>query len=470
MLKKHGQILLSILYINDSVIALLSWMLAYHVRFSSGLFPVEEAPPLRYYTSALPLIALIWPVVFNISKLYLPKRNVSLWSEFYGIFKAGVIATFILICLSFFFYREYSYSRVLICIFFALSLLLIILSRMVIRSAIRYLRRKGRNLKNVIIVGAGDLGRRVAQKMSENPWAGFNLVGWIDDYRKAGEDIEGRAVLGNCAEINRCIGEGNVDQVFIALPVRAYNRLLYVLKKLEEETVDVRIVPNIYQAVTLNASIEDFDGLPTINITESPIYGWSQAIKRLFDVTVSIIALVLTAPIILFTAILIKITSPGPAFFKQVRYGLGGKKVEVYKLRSMRVQDRKTSDSVQATRSDPRVTAVGRFIRRTSIDELPQFYNVFRGDMSIVGPRPHPLDLDEKNKSILDTYMWRYKVKPGITGWAQVNGWRGETDTLDKMRRRIEHDIYYIENWSPWFDIRIMWLTVWKGFVNKNAY
>lgn len=470
MLKRHVQMLLSILYINDLIIVIFCWLLAYYLRFYSGFFGVEQVVPFVSYLYMIPFIVLIWPVVFNISKLYLPKRYTSLWEEFFIIFKANITALFILIFVSFFFYKEYSHSRMVVFLFFVSGLFFLMLSRVIIRKLVRFFRKKGYNLKNVLIVGAGDLGRRVADRMADNPWSGFNVIGWIDDHKEIGEEIDGKRVLGNVTHIHKCIAEGNIDQVFIALPVRAYNRLLYLLKKLEQETVDVRVIPNIYQAVTLNASIEDFDGLPIINLTESPIYGWNQAIKRFFDIIMSLLVIVITAPITLSILLLVKLTSSGPVFFKQKRYGIGGRKFNVYKIRSMHIHDKRTADTAQATRNDPRITPIGRFIRRTSIDELPQFFNVLRGDMSIVGPRPHPLQLDEKHKLLLETYMWRYKVKPGITGWAQVNGWRGETEILEKMKQRVEHDIYYIENWSLWFDMKIMWLTIWKGLINKNAY
>ncbi|OGM65430.1 undecaprenyl-phosphate glucose phosphotransferase [Candidatus Woesebacteria bacterium RIFCSPLOWO2_01_FULL_39_25] len=473
MLRKHGQILLSMLYANDLIIVIMSWSLAYYLRFYSGFFSTEYEyiTPFVFYLYMVPFIIVIWPVVFSIAKLYLPKRYTSLWEEFFIIFKAHTMALFMLTFVSFFFYQgRIYYSRMAVFIFFVLGLFFLMLSRVIVRKIVRLIRKKGYNLKNVLIVGAGGLGRRVVSKMAENPWSGFNVAGWIDDNKEIGEEIDGKKVLGNVTHIHKCIAERNIDQVFIALPVRAYNRLLYLLKKLEQETVDVRVIPNIYQAVTLNASIEDFDGLPIINLTESPIYGWNQAIKRLFDIVVSLFVIVITAPIMLSVLLLVKLTSSGPVFFKQKRYGIGGKKFNVYKIRSMYTHDKRTADTAQATRNDPRITPIGRFIRRTSIDELPQFFNVLKGNMSVVGPRPHPLHLDDKHKLLLETYMWRYKVKPGITGWAQINGWRGETDTLEKMQRRIEHDIYYIEHWSIWFDFKIMWLTVLKGLINKNAY
>ncbi len=469
MLKKHAQILIGCIRFTDVIMAMAAWLLSYGLRFRTELFQPATVPPMRYYLFVLPFIAVVWPVVFDIFQMYTPKRNISLWQELFQIIKATFMAILVLLSLSFF-YRDHVYSRLVFVLFFLLSLCFIFLDRIFLRKLLRFLRARGYNLKRVLIVGAGETGQRLAQKIADSTWTGFSLVGWIDDYLKPGDVVCGREILGNCAVIREIIERHKIEQVFIALPIRAYQRLAYLLKKLEQETVDVRIAPNIYQALTLNASIEDFDGMPIINLTESPIYGWNRVLKRIFDILVSTLALVLTAPLMVVLMVLVKRSSPGPVFFRQKRYGIAGKEFYVYKLRSMVVTEQDVADKLQAKKEDARITSVGRFLRRTSLDELPQLYNVLKGQMSIIGPRPHPLYLDEKHRLLLETYMWRYKVKPGITGWAQVNGWRGETDTLEKMKKRIEHDIYYIEHWSLWFDLKILWLTVWKGLSNKNAY
>jgi len=469
MLKKHAQILIGCIRSTDVVLAMAAWFLSYVLRFRTGWFLPADVPPIRYYLFVLPVVAVVWPVVFDIFQMYTPKRNVSLWQELFQIVKATFMAILVLLSLSFF-YREHVYSRLVFVLFFFLSLGLIFLDRILLRKLLRFLRARGYNLKRVLIVGAGETGQRLAQKITDSTWTGFSLVGWIDDYLKPGDTICGKEILGNCAMIGEIIERYKIEQVFISLPIRAYQRLAYLLKKLEQETVDVRIAPNIYQALTLNTSVEDFDGMPIINLTESPIYGWNRVLKRIFDIVVSASALVLTAPLMVVLTALVRMSSPGPIFFRQKRYGIAGKEFYVYKLRSMVVTQQELADKLQAKREDGRITPVGRFLRRTSFDELPQLYNVLRGQMSVVGPRPHPVYLDEKHRLLLETYMWRYKVKPGITGWAQVNGWRGETDTLEKMKKRIEHDIYYIEHWSLWFDLKILWLTFWKGLLNKNAY
>lgn len=469
MLKKHTQIFISLLRFIDIGIALGAWLCAYHIRFHSTLFSFSPAPPIKYYFFVLPLIVFVWTITFDILKLYFPKRSISLWEELFSILKACLMATCILLGISFF-YREHVYSRLVFLLFFIFDLFGTLVWRAFFRKFMRFLRERGVNLKNVLIVGAGENGLRVAQKISDNPWAGFRFIGWIDDYIPVGHVVAEKKVLGNVTDLGVCIAENAIDQIFITLPIRAYRRLFYVLKVLEVETVDVRIVPNIYQALTLNASIEDFDGLPLINLSENPIYGWNRVLKRFLDIAIAFVGLIIAAPFLIVISLMIKLSSPGPVFFKQERFGIKGKKFSVYKIRSMVVGDRKIADTKQAVAGDPRITPIGRIIRRLSLDELPQLLNVLRGDMSLVGPRPHPIHLDEQHRNRLDTYMWRYKVKPGITGWAQVNGWRGETDTLEKMKKRIEHDVYYIEHWSLWFDLRILLITLAKLTYSKNAY
>jgi len=469
MLKKHTQIFISLLRFIDIGIALGAWLCAYNLRFHSTLFSFSPVPPVKYYLFVLPVIVFVWTITFDIFKLYFPKRSISLWEEFFSIMKACLMATCILLGISFF-YREHVYSRLVFLLFFIFDLFGTLGWRVFFRKLMRFLRQQGFNLKNVLIVGAGETGLRVAHKIADNPWAGFRFVGWIDDYIPEGRIVDGKKIYGNITKLSAVIAEYEIDQIFITLPIRAYRRLLYVLKMLEVETVDVRIVPNIYQALTLNASIEDFDGMPLINLSENPIYGWNRVLKRLLDIMIAFVGLIIAAPFLIIISFMVKLSSPGPIFFKQERFGIKGKKFSVYKIRSMVVGDPKIADTKQASVDDPRITPVGKIIRRFSLDELPQLLNVLKGDMSLVGPRPHPVYLDEQHRSRLDTYMWRYKVKPGITGWAQVNGWRGETDTLEKMKKRIEHDIYYIEHWSIWFDFKILWLTLIKLTYSKNAY
>lgn len=468
MLKRHSQFWESILILSDLMMIAAAWLTAYYLRFVFGLGPDKIVPSFQAYLIVLVPILFLWPFIFRNMGLYRPKRISTHFSEVFDIAKASTLAVIILITTTFFL-RKYEFSRLVFLYFWLVSIAVLSVERLVFREILRYGRKKGYNTRQVLIVGAGDLGGRVARKIKDSPWTGLVVAGYLDDYKAVGEVVEGKEVFGRITDIEEVIENHGIDQVFITLPLRAYKRLMYIVEKLKDELVNVCIVPDIYQAITLNAGVEDFEGIPLINIADSPIYGWNLVVKRFADIVLSSLALIVAVPLMLVIAVGTKLTSPGPVFFKQRRYGLDGREIVVYKFRTMTVCE-DGSDISQAKRCDPRVTPFGAFLRRTSLDELPQFLNVLQGSMSVVGPRPHAIAHNEQYRNLIKSYMWRHKVKPGITGWAQVNGWRGETDTLDKMEQRVKYDLYYIENWSIWFDIKIMWLTVWKGLVNKNAY
>jgi Undecaprenyl-phosphate glucose phosphotransferase len=469
MLKKYNQFFSSLLLLTDFVVILGAWIGAYYLRFwGIGVPPPEIITPLKnYLVIALPIL-FIWPFVMKNMGLYRQRRISSPSSEFFCIVRASILAMIVLIAATFLI-RRFEISRLVFIYFWLISVVALSLERWTFRWVLRYFRRKGYNIKRVLIVGAGDLGGRVARKIKENPWTGLELIGYLDDYKPVGVMVEGEKVLGRISAVKNILAEYSVDQVFLALPIGAYRRLLYVVEQLKEQLVNLRVVPDIYHAITLNAGMDDFDGLPIINLTDTHMYGWNVVVKRIIDIIFSSLAIIITAPLMAIIAVIIKINSPGSVFFVQRRYGLDGKVIWVYKFRTMAVYEDGASIS-QAVRYDPRMTRFGAFLRRTSLDELPQFINVLQGGMSIVGPRPHAVAHNEYYRKLIKSYMLRHMVKPGITGWAQINGLRGNTDTLDKMEKRIAHDLYYIENWSVWLDIKIMWLTIWKGFVNRHAY
>lgn len=466
MLKKHSQFLESILVLMDIAVITIAWIAAYHIRFSGIFIPVFKGiPSFSSYLSILLPIVLLWPFIFKNLGLYKPRRISSHLSEMFDIIKACSIAVIILISSTYLIMHD-AFSRLVFIYFWFISVLTLIVERWIFREIMRIIRRKGYNLRHVLIVGAGDLGGRISRKINENPWTGLTVTGYIDDSKKAEERVEGGKILGRTREIKQIINEYGIDQVFIALPLKSYSRIMYIVEALKDEVVTVRVVPDIYQAMTLNASVEEFDGMPLINLTESPMHGWNIIVKRSFDIILSIFAIILISPLMLLIVIVLKATSRGPIFFSQERMGLDGRTFNILKFRSMKVDAEVETGAVWASENDPRRTKLGTFLRATSLDELPQFFNVLKGDMSIVGPRPErPVFINEFKKNI-PKYMLRHKVKAGITGWAQVNGWRGNTC----LEKRIECDIYYIENWSIWFDIKIMCLTVWKGLINKHAY
>lgn len=355
---------------------------------------------------------------------------------------------------------------------FALALAVLCGYRLLIRLALHTLRRRGFNTRRVAIVGTGQVGERLARSIALAPWMGLILLGFYDAHpQQMNLQAHKRRppVLGDLQQLIEDARAGRIDKVYITLAFSAEPQLRELITGLSDTTASVYLIPDVFMFDLLHARSESINGLASISIFDSPMDGaWSLA-KRAEDIVLSSLILLLIAVPLLTIAAAIKLTSAGPVLFRQRRYGLDGRSIMVWKFRSMSVQEN-TDVVLQATRNDARVTPLGRFLRRTSLDELPQFFNVLHGDMSIVGPRPHAIAHNEQYRRQVSGYMLRHKVKPGITGWAQINGWRGETDTLDKMRMRVEFDLEYIEHWSIWLDLKIILLTLLKGFVNKNAF
>jgi len=356
---------------------------------------------------------------------------------------------------------------------FALTLFYLCSYRVLLRTVLHVLRRKGFNTRSIAIAGAGPVGQRLASNIAGAPWMGLDLLGFFDDKRRDPIRLAGTKVRlpisGSLEQLVEQARAGEIDRVYITLPMRSEARIRWLVDKLSDTTASVYIVPDVFVFELLHARSQNINGVPTISIFDSPMTGANSIVKRLEDISLSVLILCLIAVPMLIISIAIKWNSPGPVFFRQKRYGIDGRAIEVWKFRSMYVMEN-GAKVVQASRDDSRITPVGVFLRRTSLDELPQFINVLLGDMSIVGPRPHAVAHNEQYRGQISSYMLRHKVKPGITGWAQINGWRGETDTLDKMQRRVEHDLAYIHNWSLWWDLKIVFLTVFKGFIHKNAY
>lgn len=358
-------------------------------------------------------------------------------------------------------------------LWFFLTFICLCSLRVSLRFLLKIFRRHGFNTRAVAIAGAGPLGQRLATNIASAPWMGLDLLGFFDDKRRdpvrLGNSKVRLPITGSLELLVAQARTGLIDRVYITLPMRSEARIKWLVNQLSDTTVSVYIVPDIFIFELLHARSQNINGVPTISIFDTPIIGANSIIKRIEDIILSSIILFLIAIPMLVISIAVKFSSPGPVFFRQKRYGVDGRPIDVLKFRSMYVMEHDTN-VVQATRNDSRITPVGAFLRRTSLDELPQFINVLLGDMSIVGPHPHAVAHNEQYRGQISSYMLRHKVKPGITGWAQVNGWRGETDTLDKMQKRVEHDLAYIHNWSLWWDLKIVFLTVFKGFIHKNAY
>ncbi|WP_372760477.1 undecaprenyl-phosphate glucose phosphotransferase [Pseudoalteromonas sp.] len=352
-------------------------------------------------------------------------------------------------------------------LWFSLCLILLYFWRLLVYLFKKNRCKLGLCLKNVAIIGATESAAYLYNEIAKNEELGFNFVGFYDD-RKPERVFATQSVAGNIETAIDLAREGKIVALYIALPLKADKRIADLLLQLGDTTVDVHIIPDFLLSALIQGRIEHIGEIDTLSMVESPCLGSHELIKRCEDILFSLIILLLISPLLLLIAIAVKLTSPGPVIFKQDRYGLDGRKIKVWKFRSM--TDTKNNDVSQATKNDARVTRVGRFLRRTSFDELPQFLNVLEGYMSIVGPRPHAVAHNEEYRKKVQFYMFRHKAKPGITGWAQVNGWRGETDTVIKMAKRVEYDLHYIKNWSLMFDIKIIFLTIFKGFKHENAY
>ncbi|MFQ5692923.1 MAG: undecaprenyl-phosphate glucose phosphotransferase [Nitrospinota bacterium] len=469
-MKKYAHLAVSVLVLTDLIAATAAWSTAFFLRFNVEIIPVIKTyPTFPHYLSFVPFVLIFWLAAARFVGLYRPELRGSLRIRAWEAWKAATLSLILLTALTFF-YREIAFarfSRVVMVYYWIVVTVYIVAGRSLARALLLHFRRRGFEVRRILIAGTGDLGQNVSRRMRANEVLGIEVVGFLtDNAGEVGARIEGVPVAGTLEEVRDVIARLKADQVFIALPMEAQDRLGRVLEGLGEELVDIKVVPDFLRFMKLNAGIEDFDGLPVISLRESPLFGVNRLIKRTADVVLSLIALVVLSPLMAAIALAVKLTSPGPVLYRQERMGLDGVSFQMYKFRSMRVGAEGETGAVWARRDDPRRTPVGRIIRKASLDELPQLFNVLRGDMSLVGPRPErPVFVEDFRKRI-PGYMLRHKVKAGITGWAQVNGWRGNTP----LERRIECDLYYIEHWSLWFDLKILWLTLWKGIGHKHAY
>jgi putative colanic acid biosynthesis UDP-glucose lipid carrier transferase len=404
--------------------------------------------------------------------LYRSWRGASLSQEALHLWLAWLSVIVSLLALGYTTKVMEEYSRLHMLTWFAAAPVVLTIWRSGLFLLIGALRQQGVNTRNVAIVGAREVGARLATTILNAPWMGLCPVGFYDDRCPAGSRplaTDPLQVLGNLDALIKQARDGKIDVIYITLPMRAEKRVQELIARLSDTTVSVYMVPDFFMFDLMNASWSHVGDIPTVSIHETPFYGVDGWVKRVEDIVLSSVILALIAIPMLIIATGVKFSSPGPVIFRQRRYGLSGQEIEVWKFRSMTVCEN-GDDVRQATKCDPRITAFGAFLRRTSLDELPQFINVLQGRMSIVGPRPHAIAHNEEYRKLISGYMLRHKVKPGITGWAQINGWRGETESLDKMRNRVEHDLTYIRNWSLWLDIKIILVTALKGFCGKNAY
>ena len=464
MLKAHSRVFEHLTLATDVVLIALCWLLAYALRFYvvGPALVTPEVPPLREYVLQLVPIVVVWGAAFHWFDLYRPRRLGSYVSEWADVAKASTLGVLVLIALMRFAFRDTDYSRVVMVYFWALSIVAVSLWRGAFREALRFARRQGMNLRRAIVVGGGGPAAEVLAALRRRPDIGVRVLGVVGDKH----DEAGASWLGGFEDLRAILDREQVDLVLIALPNAEYGRLAAVLTDIGDDPIAIHLVPDVYSLVSMRGGIEEFEGVPVIHLRESPFYGWNRVLKRALDVVVGGLAVVVLAPVLLLVTLAVKLTSRGPALLRQERMGLDGRRFSMLKFRTMRVDAEAETGPVWATRGDDRVTPLGRFLRRFSLDELPQLLNVLRGDMSLVGPRPERPVFVETFRQRIPGYMLRHKVKAGMTGWAQINGWRGDTS----LEKRIEYDLYYIERWSLTFDLKILVKTLWRALVDKNAY
>lgn len=458
-----------LLRLGDMALIALFAVLAYWISQGNLELPV-------IYLEAIIAAVLVSVIVFHSARLY-ESGNLERFLFQFGRLTVGWTAVvFSLLALAFITKTTDSFSRAWALLWFPLTGAGLIFLRIVLSIQIARWRERGDLRQNVAIVGAGEYGQRLIREMLNVDSKAVSIVGVFDRRKtRIPDDIEGIPVRGDIGDLMTYVRQHRVDEIIVALPWRSGGRLMELVQLLKSAPANVKWCPETIAFQLPVRSLSSVAGVPMINIFERPITGRNLVLKTIEDRVGSLLLLVALSPLLLLIGLLVRLESRGPALFRQKRYGFNNEEFTVYKFRTMRNEAGQPSDSPgasveQATREDPRITRFGRFLRRSSLDELPQLINVLRGDMSLVGPRPHAVAHNEQFGAMIGEYFARHRVKPGITGWAQVNGLRGETETPDKMRRRVEYDLYYIDNWSIFFDIRILFLTIFVGFVNRNAY
>ena len=449
----------------------LTFWLFFYVFPSDSVFGGSFSPNVTAhdYRLAVLYIAPLHLVMYILFRLYRPMRVTGRRIEALKIFIANLLSIMIVVVVFWLFVREYSthFSRMFLFEFGAVNTFLIVLARNLVRLAVVKLRKKGFNSKKILVVGYSDGCMGFLKRVKENARWGYKVVGVLDDRAETGTEYFGFPVIGRISDLKAVLEKNEVEEVFVTLKLRDYTKLEEVVQACEKAGVMTKFVPDYGNLMSNRPYTEDLLGLPVIYVRQVPLNDMVNAfIKRAMDVFGSLFALALFAPVMLVVALLIKLTSKGPVIFKQERVGLHNKNFMMYKFRSMVVQSEEDEKKEWTTKNDSRVTGIGKFIRKTSIDELPQLFNVLSGKMSLIGPRPERPQFVEKFKEEIPRYMVKHQVRPGLTGWAQVNGLRGDTS----IEERIRCDIYYIENWSLGLDLKILFLTFFKGFVNKNAY
>lgn len=468
-----AEFFIPLLNILSDIISILSaFLISYWIRFYFqpfvNIFPYQgEVPPLKGYLTLAFIVIPVWLLIFQSRKLYRLRRVVFIFDEFFLIARLSTFA----IIFSFgliFFYRVFPYSRLVFILIWITSIILITAGRYLVLKAEKTLYNKNKGLKDSIIAGCNQTALEIYDKFTSHKYTGFNIIGYISEDNPNNENyLSGKNYLGPYTEIREIIKKYNIETVLISIPSSEHEKLYELMKLCEGENVEFLMVPDFLEVITSSVRVQEIDGIPFLRIKSIPMNIWNRILKRTFDIVLSLLILLFALPLFLMIAILVKITSKGPVFYKQERLSMTGKKFDMIKFRSLRQNAEIETGPVFVSPNDNRYTPIGKFLRKYSLDELPQFINVLKGDMSIVGPRPERLHFINQIKDKIPKYLERHRIKCGITGWAQVNGLRGGSTSLEK---RIEYDIYYIEHWSIVFDLKIIIKTIKEMFFSRTAY
>jgi len=450
----------------DGLVIVVSYLIAWYIMVRSVDTPDVGVLPPEFYMMVLLIVVPFLLLLYYACNLYTPKRVQGRRLEGGNILKANLICGLTLMA-ALFWFKQGDVSRIVLGVFMALNVTLTVIERNIVRMVLMNARRIGLNQKYVLLVGYSRAAEEYIDRIVQNPQWGYKILGILDDNVASGTLYKNVEVLGFTESLSYILEGNHPDEIAITLGLNEYDKLEHIVAMCEKSGVHTKFIPDYSKIIPTKPYTEDLLGLPVVNIRHVPLTNtFNMMIKRVFDLVGASVCIVLFSPVMLITAILIKLTSKGPLIFTQERVGLHNRPFKMYKFRSMEVQSKQEEKAGWTTKNDPRVTGIGKFIRRTSIDELPQLFNVLKGEMSLIGPRPERPQFVEKFREEIPRYMVKHQVRPGMTGWAQVNGYRGNTS----IKKRIDYDLYYIENWTMGFDIKILFLTVFKGFINKNAY
>ena len=469
MIKDNQKLFNRLHLLVDAIVVAISYLLAWYIKFCTVFADTEPgagALDMGTYFSFLYFVVPEYIILYYFFNMYAPKRATRRKYEIGGILKANTVGI-VLFIVVLYMIKQQHFSRFMMGAFFVINIVLTTICRTLIRNTLLYFRKKGYNLKYILLIGYSRAAEEYITRINANPPWGYVVRGILDDRIPSGTMYKGVKVVGRIENIRYILPENKLDEIAITLALKDYDHLESIVDLCEKSGVHTKFIPDYNSLVPSHPYTEDLMGLPVINIRYVPLTNTLNWVaKRAVDIIGSSLGIVISSPIMLIAAIAIKCTSSGPVIFKQERVGLHNRTFKMYKFRTMEMQRPSAEEKAWTVKDDPRVTGVGRFLRRTSLDELPQLFNILVGEMSLVGPRPERPQFVEKFKEEIPRYMIKHQVRPGLTGWAQINGYRGDTS----IRKRVEYDLFYIENWTMALDIKIMFLTLFKGFINKNAY